>query len=504
MSTPREHVRYPPDVDEEHIGSSPTSSGSREHHHPDIYDEANVTEFPFPPPKIRGVGLRHSRSHLLKRESSDKESRPRRSSSHSRHSSRSISALLILTNERLTLANARNTALETQKEELLIRFAALVKDKTSVEGDLQSTQESLRLHQVQLELAQREVNRATDVVRKVDEARVQAENEAARLRSRVRQLEAEKITRRGWEEGWGIGFQEGIQRAQAESGLVDRFLQKRRRSSTRRRSDNRDNETEADDSTISSPARRARSPSIRKRKPFISMDEPHAVSSVLTDTSSIQSPPSANRTRERARSITSMSRPRSPPFSGSHPLVSRRPGSRSSHSQPHTPTNEQSQNSSPEVIHPLPGPRPTSSLSHHTVIPPDNYIPTMTPVDHFIPMPPPHELSAPVPSATPVLSEPDTVPEESINRGLARNVPRSRAASTGSRASTRISEYDLVSPPPRERAEGSRPVDSNFNKGMHSPTRDTGTRRLVEEWRNIMTTPPPFSSEVRPDLEMRV
>ncbi|KAJ3805609.1 hypothetical protein F5876DRAFT_81603 [Lentinula aff. lateritia] len=490
--------QYPPDIAEVHSVSSPTSSGSREHYHPNIYDEANVTEFPFPPPRNhRGVGLRHSRSHLLKHESNDKEtqSRPRRSSSHSRHSSRSISAHLILTNERLTQANARNIALETQKEELLVRFVALARDKASVEADLRTTQESLQLYQAQLELAQKEVNRATDVVRKVDQARVQAEDEVARLRSRVRQLETEKSTRRGWEEGWDIGFQEGIERAQAETSLMDRFVPRRRGSSTRMRDgETDDGRGEADDSTASSSLI-----STRNRKPFIPEDDSYVVPSVSSGAQPAQQSPLLSRTRERARSIASRLRSRSPPSSEPHPS---RPQSRSSRAQTYVFSTNQSQTSSPEVIHPLPIPRPPSSLSHHSLVPPDNYIPTMTPMDHFIPMPPPHELSNPVPSATQAPSEPDTVREQTANqRELGRNSWRSRAASTGSRASTRISEYDLVSPPARERAEAPRPPP-NFDVDRGStPTGDTGSRRMVEEWRDIVSIPP--SNRGEPDGESR-
>lgn len=268
-------VSYPANVEEENVGSSPSSSDSRNYYHYDLQEDSHATEFPFLPARKRGVGLRHSRSHLLKRESgresSDKESRHRRSSSHSRTSSRSISALLILTNERLTLSDARNAALEMQKEELLVRFAALVKDKASVEADLRAAHESLRLHKTQLELAQKEVNRANEVVRGVDQARVQAENEATRLRSKLRQLEAEKVTRQGWEEGWDIGYQEGMEQVQVESGLVGRFMGRRRRSSTRQRGRSVDGESEADpeasqeadDSTVSSPVMRARTPSTR-------------------------------------------------------------------------------------------------------------------------------------------------------------------------------------------------------------------------------------------------
>ncbi|KAJ3984392.1 hypothetical protein F5890DRAFT_1554094 [Lentinula detonsa] len=517
MTVPQEHARYPPDVENEHLGSSPTSSGSKERYHAEFYDEANVTEFPFPAPKNRGVSSPHSRSHLLKRETgrenNGKESRPRRSSSHSRHSS--SATLLSIANDRLNLAYTRNATLETQKEELLVRFAALIKDKASLEAELRSTQESLRLHQVQLELAQKELHRANDVVRKVDQVRVQAENEVDRLRSRVRHLEAEKLTRQGWEEGWDIGFQEGLERAQAESGLVNRFLHRRRPSSSRQRTGSRDGdidneEVEADDSTISSPIRRARSPSIsnRRRKPFIPEDGPHAAQSVLIGTSNTQPvlrPPSASRTRERARSITSVLRPRSPLSSEHHSSASHQPHSKSIRSRANVLPNEQSQTSSPEVIHPLPVPRPVSSLSHRS-IPPDNYIPTITPTDHYIPMPPPHELSIPVPSTTPAPapSEPEAMREDFADyRGQARKLTRSRAASTGSRASTRISEYDLVSPPPHERAGVFPPFNSGLDNGTHNvsnSTRDAGSRRMVEEWRHVMTTPP---ARVEPEAESR-
>ncbi|KIK69823.1 hypothetical protein GYMLUDRAFT_236296 [Collybiopsis luxurians FD-317 M1] len=426
-------LSYPPEVD---FASSPTSSRS---------------DPPFSKP--------------------NKDSRPRRSSSHSRSSSRSISNLLILTNEQLSLANTRNAALEAQKEELLLRFATLVKEKASVEAELRATQESLRLHKVQLELAQKEVNRATEVVRGVDRARVQAESEATRLRSRVRHLESEKVTREGWEEGWDIGFQEGMAQAQAEGGLMDRFIHRRTRSSVRRRAGSKDSERDADP-PISSPASRARSPSIRTSVPDVA---PHAhpvpIPTVTTpaplDIPSTQPqqptprPLSASRTRERAHSITSKFRPRS--RSQNRPHQSR--------SSDH-PFEEQS--SSPEIIHPLPH-RPSSpTISHHSTIPPDNYIPMMAHEDNFIHLPPPHELSVPVPSATPVPSEP-----EFKGRRGSMQVPRSRAMSDISRASTRISEYDLVSPPPQERSH---------NTDVEMVEEDS--RRMVEEWRNIVTPPP--------------
>ncbi|KAF9066465.1 hypothetical protein BDP27DRAFT_1423843 [Rhodocollybia butyracea] len=504
MVVPKEQVPYPANVEE--VGSSSTSSESKNYYHYDLQNEIHATEFPFPPAKKRGVGLRHSRSHLVRqesgRENNDKESRHRRSSSHSRTSSRSISALLILTNERLTLSDARNAALETQKEELLIRFAALVKDKASVEADLRAALESLRLHKVQLELTQKEVNRANEVVRGVDQARVQAENEAARLRSKLRQLEAEKVTRQGWEEGWDIGFQEGMERVQVESGLVDRVMGRHRRSFARRRGRSVDGESEhdqeADDSTISSSVKRAKSPPIRYRKGSIDTGShvpPLPATSAPIDISITQPQqpvsrvPFANPTRTRAQSITSKLRSRSSSSSRREPA--QRPPSHSRTTPPYT--KEESRTSSPEVIRPLPvNARPplSPSMSHRS-IPPDNYIPTMTQGGKFIPMPPPHELSAPVPSATPAQSEPATPREDTRSR---RDLVRSRAMSDVSRASTRISEYDLVSPPPHDENpdRGSWPFNNKDPDigGQGREKNRAGSSQMVEEWRNIVTPPP--------------
>lgn len=208
-------------------------------------------------------------------------------------------------------------------------------------------------------------------------------------------------------------------------------------------------------------------------------------------------PPSAHsRTHERTGSITSRLRPRSLSSSSQRPPSQKRSQSTSSRSRANAPEPSQ-QNSSPEVIHPLPVRPPLSpTMSHRSAIPPDNYIPMMDQEGNFIPLPPPHELSIPVPSATPTLSEPGTVRER---QEMMQEVPRYRATSNTSRASTRISEYDLVSPPLREGGGEGSPDSGYFSRLQRerSPTPGPKSRRMVEEWMNIMSPSPPGRAENR-------
>lgn len=209
-----------------------------------------------------------------------------------------------------------------------------------------------------------------------------------------------------------------------------------------------------------------------------------------------------------------------------------------------------------------------SHRSHRSVVlPPDGYIPTLGP-DALISLPPPHELSQPVEFSIPATESNSTIQsvprDEPVNtkgknkerppkeRGDQR-IPRVRdyaygytsaaerepiteyddlfrsrrreerytpAASTVSRGSTRISQYDLVSPPKvrdvdrdrdrqsrRRRAEGQereglsprteRTDDRDFRSGVEKPER-TQPEQIVEEWRSansdVIGTPTPTNS----------
>lgn len=141
---------------------------------------------------------------------------------------------------------------------------------------------------------------------------------------------------------------------------------------------------------------------------------------------------------------------------------------------------------------------PSPSASHKSiVVPPDNYIPTTHKEGEFIVLPPPHELSRP--ASTVVEDARPREEERQRRRTMAAFSERSRAVS---RASTRISEYDIVSPP---RGMDLRHTTRNshispFTLGMQTPTPHRGrtltpTQEMVEQWRS-QTSPSVIDPEV--------
>lgn len=181
---------------------------------------------------------------------------------------------------------------------------------------------------------------------------------------------------------------------------------------------------------------------------------------------------------------------------------------------------------SPESIHPIsiynhepsPVPHPSRVLR-------DGFIPTADRNSSFIDIPPPHELAAPIPS--PQGSEldlplPRPPPKDDMYaptvhhrdfayaQGSAPIGSRPRTASQASRGSTRISQYDLVSPPrgqqgesasryaqsPRSiphvlhRSESPNPRDNYYDRRerrSRTPHREeevSPTQRIVDDWRS--------------------
>lgn len=194
---------------------------------------------------------------------------------------------------------------------------------------------------------------------------------------------------------------------------------------------------------------------------------------------------------------------------------------------------------SPEKIQPMPSRNSARSPSRHSVdIPPDNWIPTAD-GNSFIAMPPPHEFSIPIdanptprtntrsldgndagergtrpPSRQqhPQVRTRDYAYADTAPSGSAPQPPpsRPRTNSGASRGSTRISQYDLVSPPRNQKPEDSDrkgngdaySVQSYTRRGRErerevqrersrTPGLDSRTRRgqpeserIVEEWRS--------------------
>ncbi|KAF9265651.1 hypothetical protein L218DRAFT_153497 [Marasmius fiardii PR-910] len=526
---------YPPHVPESELGSPTSSVSDRQIQN---LAEASNTK--------RGTRLPRSQSRLFKKSDNGRGSTvPPQSTSHSRHSSRSISALLLLSNERLNNATNRVTSLESDREELLKRFGSLYKEKLELQNELYSTQESLRLHKFQLELAQKEIDRANELLHEFDRQRTQADSNAAKLRSQVRNLEEEKQIRKGWDEGWDLGFKVGYERAQSEGSIISRFNLRRRRRRSRDQSDRGDDKTDGgddDDTTnpeesLASP-RRVRSNSTRSRGSAHSSDVvPHVPPlPIPSRTTPIQDIPSSqpqqpqmsatstqhqtqSRGRTQSQSVSSRKasaeiRQRAVSTTNHVPQgqtnTSRRNTAPTS-VRPNTETQTHSStSSSPEIIRPISVRRPSSpaaSFRSRSTVPPDGFIPVKND-GGSISLPPPHEMIAPVPptyttippaipSSPGPVQGPRAPPPPRVRD--AGDTPRHPDVSDISRASSRISHYELVSPPRNRGPLGLRVINGDRNdgekgSGLDRPSTPSATssssRQAVEQWRNEIVSDP--------------
>ncbi|KAJ8087908.1 hypothetical protein PM082_013459 [Marasmius tenuissimus] len=520
-------VSYPPDVNEYELGS-PSSSIS----------DPNITQGDTQPPDSKR-GFRIPQSRLFRQPDKERDSSAApQSTSRSRNSSRSVSALLLLTNERLNNATDRVTTLQADQDELLKRFGDLYKEKLALQNELYSTQESLRLYKLQLERAQKEIDRGNEMVHELNRQRTRADSNAAKLRGQVRTLEMEKLVRKGWDEGWDIGFKEGFDKAQREGKLSSRLSFRRRKHPSRTRSDRGgeftdegtvyDDDTTVPEDSTSSSSRRVRSSSTRSQQsghaPRVAPQVPPVppiTTPVPPTPQPPQRPPSAPQTsRGRARTISSRltdirGRTSSNPSQPPQPKTSRR---NTAPSSVRPPTETMTSPTSPEVIHPAPARRPSSPAASHrsrSTVPPEGFIPVGGD-DGYFTLPPPHEMTVPVPTATPPHPPPPANREvRSQNQGHVqgpsappphgRETPRTQPMSEMSRASSRISHYDIVSPP-KGGLLGLRVVNGDRNtrppgggdaRNVHAsatpdtPSGTTSSGSRVEQWRNEIANDPP-------------
>ncbi|KAF5349715.1 hypothetical protein D9756_008776 [Leucocoprinus leucothites] len=302
---------------------------------------------------------------------------------------------------------------------------------TALRAQLAKSHQELRLWKLQLELAQKEILRAQTVVDQVDRARVDAEERAHRYRQQLRQLLEERSVQDAIDQGRRIGFQEGLE-------LGRRSLMPLRRTSA--------------PAPISAPVP-TRTPVPPAPAPPVPPPTTTPVPPVPTTT---PAPPAPSRTPA--------------PIPDPHPT---RP---------------------PEVIHPRPPVPPTFQA------PPDNYIPVVPQGKSGIALPPPHEWDSRPRSDS---QGTNTTRRASIKSGRAATLrsplpppvassayqpsqpPRTKTPSVvshHSRSSSRISQFDLVGPPPSE-----------SSKKAASTLRMTQPERIADEWRSQnpdMLTPP--------------
>lgn len=287
-----------------------------------------------------------------------------------------------------------------------------------------------RLYKIQLDIAQREIYRAQEVVKVLDKQRQDAEHAAAKARSKVRQFRDEQLIQMARDEGRRLGIIEGMRRAgmMAEPFVPQEFARDIDGSSDDEGSD----ESDESDETIPS-----RGPSRGPMPPAHPPSRPP--SRPQSHTADAAHPAGPSRPTSRAVS----SRAPSTGYHSSPPPIPIPPRLRSSsvHSTEHTfrPIPD---------IHPIISHAPAPSFTHGPVeILPDNYVPSTGPGE-FIRLPPPHELTHPPPTPErppqPVLqsSHPPRHSTRSPTTSVDSDASRSSSRSYSRQTATPVRQHD--------------------------------------------------------------
>ncbi|OBZ70231.1 hypothetical protein A0H81_09710 [Grifola frondosa] len=368
--------------------------------------------------------------------------------------------------DRLDGETRRAQEAERRALELAERFKTVNDARLAAQQQVERANAELSMYKVQLDNAQREILRGSDLLKDIEAQRDDAEAAAARARSTARRLKEEKMVNLAREQGHKQGFEEGMRRGYEQARAAG-YNQRPLEIEDRAGEDVHDFTSGFEGSVHDMPGRTAPldelSPMLRLPSPYRD-DPPHppSLAAILED----PIPPAnaygggieGSRFREdiaspRPSTVGSMAR-----MSGVQP---------SGPSAWPTPPSDD-----PRYIHPISVHNAPPSPRHAGyAIPPDGYIPAAD-SDKFIPMPPPHELnpqppvspSSPVPSfqtTRPVSdrpvnpsSRPSTDPPSVYNRDYAyrqrqRGSPRSM---TESLPSTTMSQFDLLSSPRTRRS----------------------------------------------------
>jgi hypothetical protein len=356
----------------------------------------------------------------------------------------------------------RATEAEGRALDAAQRCRTLGEGRARAQAEAGRLREELRLYRLQLENAQGEIDKAQDVLRVVEAQRDDAEAAAARARDTARRLNEARLVEAAREEGRRMGFEEGVRRGR-EMGFDDGRLMGYEDGRTRTAG----GPAAADDQEGGGPVYNAAAydeddqprtvlstPQVIRAPSPPPKEDPRNRSRTNTNTNTNTNTHSRSRSRKNSTSSipTPTPLPLSPPHRSTHPPTS-----------PTTPT----------PTHKSPRRHPDITL------PPDTWIPTANEA-HFISIPPPHELQrTPTPTSPAELPPSPSVrardfafgaPEPPITNvagigsgngnGLGggnrphRNSLDSLGSTNHSKASTALSQLDLVTPPHTARRDG--------------------------------------------------
>ncbi|EJF62294.1 hypothetical protein DICSQDRAFT_154683 [Dichomitus squalens LYAD-421 SS1] len=114
--------------------------------------------------------------------------------------------------DRLDSETQRAKEAERRALELAERFKIVNEARFATQQELDRAHSELRMYKVQLDNAQREILRGSDLLKDIEQQRDSAEAAAARARSMARRLKEEQLMMKAKEEGRREGYQEGLRR----------------------------------------------------------------------------------------------------------------------------------------------------------------------------------------------------------------------------------------------------------------------------------------------------
>ncbi|KAI9000700.1 hypothetical protein BD414DRAFT_472481 [Trametes punicea] len=360
--------------------------------------------------------------------------------------------------ERLDGEIRRRQDAERRALELAQRFKFVNESRIAAQQELDRVHAELRMYKVQLDNAQREILRGSDLLKDTEAQRDSAEAAAARARSLARRLKEEQLMLRAREEGRREGYREGLQRGyqQARGGGLD-GLPLAVPPAGLPPLGSMGVDPSRTDPLDGLPMMNLPSPSLPANVHLSSAFDTayRDASGHAPDGDGFDAGAQGSRFRE---------------IMGSPGASTLRSAPLGSATQPAEPSGwQQTADDGARYAHPAPVHNlPPSPRHTDYTIPPDGYIPTMGP-DNTIPVPPPHELARPASMSS--MRPSDASVADDLPTGVApgvsardyaypqrsRGSPRSYADSL---PSTTISQFELVSSPRtatrglRERSSG--------------------------------------------------
>ncbi|KAI0832758.1 hypothetical protein BC628DRAFT_1415011 [Trametes gibbosa] len=402
--------------------------------------------------------------------------------------------VLVVTLERLDNETRRAQEAERRALDLAQRFKMVNDARNVAQQGLDRAHAELRLYKVQLENAQREIDRGSDLLKDIEAQRDSAEASAARARSTARRLKEEQLVLKAREEGRKEGYREGLERGyqQARGGGID------------------DQQfavppaglpplgVMSDDPTRTGPLDGFSVLNLASPPAPAHVNLSAAFGTGSQDTSAPPPDPyGAGAEGSRFREI--IGSPSASTLRSAPPGSTTRPGGPSGWPQTNS---DDSRYIRPTMVH-----NATPSPHHADYpIPIDGYIPTMGP-DHTIPMPPPHELARPASMTSMQQSEASMADDLLHSRAApamnARDYvypqqrrPTSPHSYADSLPSTTISQFDLVSQPHtatrglRERSSGLSAIPEASSSMEFSPGTEGRLRQSFQDSYKFSTPGP--------------